>query len=48
MLKNFLSGVSVMLNERKDTLMSIQTDCSNVLAQKNLSVFLGTTFTFIE
>ena len=48
MLKNFLSGVSVMLNERKDTLISVQTDCSHVLAQKNLSVFLGTTFTFIE
>ena len=37
-----------MLNERKDTLISVQTDCSHVLAQKNLSVFLGTTFTFIE
>lgn len=48
MLKNFLSGVSIMLNERQDILASVQTDCSSLLAQKNLGVFLNTTFNFIE
>jgi hypothetical protein len=48
MLKNSLDGVSLMLNERSQTLITIQNNCSDLLAHKNYGVFLSTTLYFIE
>jgi hypothetical protein len=48
MLKNSLNGVSLMLNERTNVLASIQSNCSDLLAHKNYSVFLSTTLYFVE
>lgn len=48
MLIFFLKGVSTMIDERNSTRLSVQNDCSQLLASKNLDVFLSSTFQFIN